>query len=53
MDMMRQMSVSSLLERQVTTAAGLRDKEDKMGMTMGLADRQKYNIEELRKYEKF
>ena len=44
-----QMSVSSLLEWQVTTAAGLRDKEEKLKMTMGLADRQKSKIEELRK----
>ena len=48
-DKMGQMSVSSLLEWQVTTAAGLRDKEEKLRMTMGLADRQKYKIDELRK----
>ena len=49
-DKMGQMSVSSLLEWQVATAAGLRDKEEKLKMTMGLADRQKFKIEELRKY---
>jgi len=43
------MSVTSLLEWQVSTAAGLRDKEEKLRMTMGLADRQKYKIDELRK----
>ena len=48
-DKMGQMSVSSLLEWQVATAAGLRDKEEKLKMTMGLADRQKFKIEELRK----
>ena len=48
-DKKSQMSVSSLLEWQVTTAAGLRDKEEKLRMTMGLADRQKYKIDELRK----
>ena len=48
-DKTSQMSVSSLLEWQVTTAAGLRDKEEKLRMTMGLADRQKYKIDELRK----
>ena len=48
-DKMSQMSVTSLLEWQVSTAAGLRDKEEKLRMTMGLADRQKYRIDELRK----
>ena len=48
-DKMSQMSVTSLLEWQVSTAAGLRDKEEKLRMTMGLADRQNYKIDELRK----
>ena len=42
-------SMSSLLEWQVTTASGLRDKEEKLRMTTSLADRQKIKIEELRK----
>ena len=44
-----QISVSSLLEWQVTATAGLREKEEKLEMTMGFADRQKSKIEELEK----
>lgn len=42
-------NMSSLVEWQVSTAAGLRDKEEKLRMTTSLADRQKVKIEELRK----
>jgi len=42
-------NMSSLVEWQVSKAAGLRDKEEKLRMTTSLADRQKVKIEELRK----
>ena len=41
--------MSSLMQWQVNTAAGLRDKEEKLKMTNSLADRQKIKIEFLRK----
>ena len=44
-----QASVSSLLEWHVTTAAGLREKEETLRMKQNLAEKQKYKIEELRK----
>eukprot|EP00092_Neocalanus_flemingeri_P025760 GFUD01027926.1.p1 GENE.GFUD01027926.1~~GFUD01027926.1.p1 ORF type:complete len:1030 (-),score=391.51 GFUD01027926.1:179-3268(-) len=40
---------SSLVQWQVTTAAGLRDKEAQLKMTKSLADRQQNKIVELRK----
>ena len=44
-------SVSSVLDWLVTAAAGISVKEEKLNMTMGLTDKQKSKIEELRKYE--
>merc|ERR1719186_2331144 len=41
--------MSSLVQWQVTTAAGLRIKEEKLQMDSNLADRQKLLIEQLRK----
>ena len=42
-------SVSKLVQWQVATAAGLRDKEEKLVMSTSLAETQKGKIEELRK----